>query len=193
MVKKILKGIVTFFKWTSVVFLGIILIAFISLNIPLTQRYIGAKATNFLNKKTKKQTHIGQIGLNIWFELTLKDVYLPDNNNDTLASFDYVAVDIHFWDLFHDKIHLESVYVEGLNFNVFKNQKDSLYNFNYLIEAFSSPTNSLETENDTSNSLTFLVDAVSLSKVKGNYSDDVSGLFFPDFRTGTPKRSLKVK
>ncbi len=157
------------------------LLLFIGLNIPATQRYIGKRVTSFLVKKTNKEVRIGQVGLNIWAELALKDVYVPDNNNDTLVSFEYVAVDIHLWDLFHNTIHLEEVTAENLSFHIFKNEQDSLYNFNYLITAFSGPDTST-TQQDTSSSSggggQFLIDEVQLESVRGDYADAVSGLYF---------------
>ena len=77
---------------------------------------------------------VGQVGFNIWAELAIKNTFIPDNNNDTLVDFDYVAVDVHLWDLFHNKIHLEEVTVEQMKFNIHKNTTDSLFNFNYLIK-----------------------------------------------------------
>ena len=166
-------------KWTMIIIVGCLLLLFVALNMPATQRYIGKRATSFLVHKTGKDIRVGQIGFNIWAELAIKDTYIPDNNNDTLVDFDYVAVDIHLWDLFHNKIHLEAVTVEGMTFNLYKNTSDSLYNFNYLIAAFSS-SSSTETKADTaaSEGFEFLISEVLLEQVRGNYSDSVSGLFF---------------
>lgn len=158
---------------------GLVFLLFVGLNIPTTQRYIGKRVTSFLIQKTNKQLHVGQVGLNLWAELALKEVFIPDNNDDTLVQFDYVAVDVHLWDLFHNKIHLEEVTVENMKFNLYKTTNDSLFNFSYLQDAFAgSSTTTEKVDTSTASGFDFVIDEVLLEYVSGNYNDPISGLVF---------------
>lgn len=168
-------------KWMMIIIFSCLLLLFIGLNLPTTQRYIGKRVTSFLVKKTGKDIRVGQVGFNIWAELAIKDTYIPDNTNDTLVNFDYVAVDVHLWDLFHNKIHLEEITAEKLTFNLYKTTSDSLYNFNYLIAAFSGSSSSADTnqvDSTASGGFEFIIGNVLLEQVRGNYSDPISGLYF---------------
>ena len=169
-----LKRFLVTIKWLLFSLVALIALVFIGLNIPATQRYFGKQLSVFLSQKVKKEIKVEQVGINIWTEVTLKHVSIPDNSNNTLLAFDYLAINLDFWDFFDNKIHIEEIILEQGQFNIQRNQKGSSFNFDYLIAAFSSPT----TKTTSEQAFIFELDKIQLHAIKGVYLDNISGMQF---------------
>ncbi len=62
-------------------FIGIIILFFITINLPVTKRYIANQAIDFLNKDLKMGMSIDDIDVNFFGDVTIKGLHLKDYKN----------------------------------------------------------------------------------------------------------------
>ena len=60
--------------------------------------------------------------------------FLEDTKKDTMAYIGKLKVNIAFGDLFSNNIHIKSLALENVNANLNRTEKDSLFNFNFLLQ-----------------------------------------------------------
>ena len=132
-VKKSLKA----FGWIIVSIIGLFLLLVILIQIPFIQNSIKNKAVTYLEGKIHTPVRIGRIEIGLPKKIILKDVYFQSQTGDTLLSGGKIAVDISLFKLFDDEVEINSVHLENITANV-KRNKDSIFNFDYIIDAFAS-------------------------------------------------------
>ena len=174
----ILKWIGKIGLWLFISVISIILLVFIALNIPVTQRYIGKRAGKFVENKIGTEARIKGIGLNVWFELTIDELYVEDQKADTLVYLHHAAVDVHFWDLLNSTFHVEKVSIDGLHAEIYKQKSDSSFNFLFIPEAFASPTTKESTPVDTTSAgFDIMIDEFESKNLSARFADSTTGLF----------------
>ena len=88
------------------------------------QTKLGKKATDALNSKYNTDITIGRVGVNLWGEVSLKDIYVADHHKDTLAYIQALNTSIlDFKELQEGDLLFDDIDVEGLDFRI-KNYKD---------------------------------------------------------------------
>jgi hypothetical protein len=120
------------------------LISFLSLiSIPFVQTYLGKKVTNSINKKYDTNINVGKISLNVFFgNIVLKDIYIADHHQDTLASIGSLSTSIldlkkiNEGDLFFDVINIDQL---DLLIKTYSNEKDT--SLDVFIDSFSDKKN----------------------------------------------------
>lgn len=121
---------------------GIILLLLLllcgSLTIPSVQTSISQKVTGIIKEKFGVDISVGYVGINFKGNVVLEDLYLPDCNNDTLAYIQRLEAGCNPATVWLDsKLTLSKVSLDS--FKIYVSSKSDVYNFNYLIDAFSSP------------------------------------------------------
>ncbi|MBC8112352.1 MAG: hypothetical protein H7Y04_14960 [Verrucomicrobia bacterium] len=145
--QKILRKTLKITLWVFGVLTGLLLIAILLLQIPPVQHYLTDKAVNFLEDKLK--TRVALAGINVGFPkfVVLNGVYIEDLQKDTLLYSQRLAVDMDFFALRDNKVTINTISVNNLSANIKRSLPDSLYNFDFIIKAFSDSVN--VTEEDT--------------------------------------------
>lgn len=177
MIKIILKYIRRVVQVFLLLFLTSTLFLFLGLKLPVAQSFFGDKVSRVVSEQVNKTISVDQVELTVTGNLILKRVFVPDNANDTLLSFDRLHIDLAFLDLFDHKIHLESLMLEEANVNVFKGNTDSLFNFSYIIGAFGNSEIHEDTieDEESGRGFEFSVTSIQLLNVKGGYNDFING------------------
>ncbi|MDO6801063.1 translocation/assembly module TamB domain-containing protein [Wenyingzhuangia sp. 1_MG-2023] len=146
---KILIKTFHFIKW---IFLGVLLlftILVLFIRSPFGQNIIKEKITSFVADKINTDFQIKRLYLTFTGNLILEELYLEDQQQDTLLYSKRLEVSTSILPIItKNKIKIKSVEWQGLKANVRK--KDSLhgYNFDYILKAFSD-SEATEVEKDT--------------------------------------------
>ncbi len=122
--------------WTLISLLALFLVLVIALQIPAVQNYAKNKAVNYLEGKIHTKVTIDRIEIGLPKKLILEGIYFEDQQNDTLLAGDELAVDISFFELFDNKIELNSVNLQGVTANISRD-KNAVFNFDYILKALS--------------------------------------------------------
>lgn len=149
-----------------------IVVVFLLILTPPVQRAITTKVENFLEKKLLTTVEIGRISFDIAGNISLKDVYVEDRRKDTLLRGGMVKAKLNYFKLFSNEVRVKSLTLSDINGSVYRTTKDSAFNFQFIVDAFTSKRDPTDT---TTAVLIADLDMIRLSNVKINYHDVVTG------------------
>ena len=111
---------------------------FLTLSIPAVQK----KATDFALSKIQPivntEVSIGSINLQLLNRVQLGKVYIEDQQQDTLLYAGRIDVRFNPLGLLKNKLQFHSVLLEDFTANVYRENPDSTFNFQFIIDAFAS-------------------------------------------------------
>ncbi|MFT4024161.1 MAG: hypothetical protein QM664_10305 [Flavihumibacter sp.] len=102
------------------------------------QNYIARQAANRLSKALKTEVKVSHIDLAFFNTLELKGTLVRDLQKDTLLYAGSLKVNITDWFFFKDKAELKYVGLE--NTLVHLHRRDSVWNYQFLVDYFSGPS-----------------------------------------------------
>ncbi len=123
-----------FVIYTICAILLLIIAATYALTLPAVQQQITRKAESFLQEKLGTRVEVGAIRLRFPYKVSLEDFLLEDQQGDTLARVGSLVVSVDMWKLLDQTIELQKISLE--NAGVYLHQKDSSYNFDFIMRAF---------------------------------------------------------
>ena len=171
-IKKTLKAIL----WVVVIFVLVFLIVAGVIQIPSVQNKIVNYATTFVSNKTHTKVEIENVGISFPKSVVLEGLFLEDLQHDTLLYVDKLKVNIVLKDLLFNRITVNNIELENLTANLYNTSTDSLFNYNFLLEAFSDTTSQPSVESEPSSNWTFSLDNVSLKNIRIRYDDAFAGM-----------------
>ncbi|WP_300568371.1 translocation/assembly module TamB domain-containing protein, partial [Flavobacterium sp.] len=136
-VHKYVKKSFKIIGWTVASIVGLFLLLVLLIQIPFIQNKIKDQAVRYLEGKIHTPVSIGRIEIGLPKKVILEDVYFQSQSGDTLLSGEKIAVDISLFKLFDDEVEVNSISLKNISANV-KRDKDSIFNFDYIINAFAS-------------------------------------------------------
>lgn len=146
------------------------------IQIPAIQNTIVHYAANFISNRTHTRVEIKNISISIPKSIVVEGIYLEDMQKDTLLFVGKARVNMALYGLLSNKISLSSVVLENANINLYSTETDSLFNYNFLLKAFSDTTTKVNTTAETASKWTFNVNKVSLKHIKFRYHDVFGGM-----------------
>jgi hypothetical protein len=172
-IRKSLKVIL----WVIASIIMLVVLIALSLNIPAVQNFVKDKAITYLKNKTHTEVRLESIKIAFPKDVVLNKFYMEDLNKDTLLYAKRLAVDISLLKLINNKVEINNIELENIRANVHRIAPDSTFNFSFLMDAFMSEEKKPEEEvaKDTTSTLKFSLDKISLVDVGIKYRDDVAG------------------
>jgi translocation and assembly module TamB len=172
--KKALKVIL----WVVAGLMMLLILVIVLIQIPAIQTKIVHRAASFVSSKTNTKVEIGNLGISFPKSVMIKDLYLEDTNADTLVYAGEARINIALLGLLKNKIQVNSFLLDEAVVKLSRTETDSLFNYNFLITAFSDTTNQAveEVENEEKSAWTFSIDKVDLRKIRFLFNDDYAGM-----------------
>ena len=123
----------------AVLFLFLVL-AFI-IQLPPVQNWVIQKTTAALTKELNTTVKIGRFSLNFFDELTIKDVFIANQNtnNDTLINVGSLRVDINYPYLLFGIIQLDGIRLENATVRLKRGVGQHNFNHQFIIDYFDPP------------------------------------------------------
>lgn len=168
--KKYLRKSLKVLLWIVGSIIGLFLLIILLLQIPYVQNKVKDKAVAYLEKKIGTEVKLGSIEIGLPKKVILQDFYFESQNGDTLLAGDKLAVDISLIRLLSNEVEINSINLEGVTANV-QRGRDSVFNFDYIIDAFASN----KPKDTTSAPMKFSIDKVNLNRIKLRFNDAISG------------------
>lgn len=120
------------------VILALILLIFIAIQTDYVQNTLVGMATNRLSKSLGTEIRIQHISIGLFNRLNLEGLLVRDRSRDTLLYTGSLKIRVTDWFFLKDKAVLRFA---GLEDAVIKlNRKDSTWNYQYIVDHFSSPS-----------------------------------------------------
>lgn len=154
------------------------------LHSPTVQTGLVRLATDELSRGLGSDMHIGRIEYRFPAKLCLQDVYLADRTGDTLAYVGELYAHFSPLGLVQHKLHFRKVTISHVRANVHR-EPDGKYNYQFLVDAFRSPTTNVESEDtvQTSSLLNVEVGLLRLEDVSGRFEKNQFALERLDLRS----------
>ncbi len=122
----------------------LILVLWILLQTSFFQNYIVSRVTHRLSKDLNTTVSIKHVDFELFDKMLLKGTLVLDHNHDTLLYAGAVKVSITDWFFFKDNIVLKYVGLDDAVINL--NRKDSVWNYQFLIDYFSGSSGKKDTD-----------------------------------------------
>src|SRR5690606_4785635 len=135
--KKYIRKGIKVILWIIGSLIGLFLLIVLLIQIPYFQNIIKDKAVTYLEKKIGTDVDVNKIEIGLPKKIILEGVYFEDQQGDTLLAGEKLSVDVSLFKLFKNELEINSVNVEGIVANVSRD-KDSVFNFDYIIDAFAT-------------------------------------------------------
>lgn len=139
------------------------------------------KAVSYVEGKTDTEVSIGRLFVTFGGNIYLEDLYLEDATGDTLLYSQQLTTGVDFIPLISGNIAISRFEWENAKAIVTRDEQTEKFNFDFLIEAFTSPQGEsvpdTQVATDTSTSaLSLKIGPVSLKNITAIYKDGVMGI-----------------
>ncbi|AWH86060.1 hypothetical protein HYN59_13475 [Flavobacterium album] len=168
-VKKYLRKTGKILLWIIGTVIGLFLLVVLLLQIPYFQNLAKDKAVSYLEGKIGTEVKLDRIEIGLPKKVILEGLYLESQQGDTLLAGDKLAVDISLFKLLSNEVEINSIDLEGITANV-KRNKDSVFNFDYIIKAFASD----KPKDTTAAPMKFSIDKINLDRIHVKYDDAIT-------------------
>lgn len=145
------------------------------LNINKVQKFVVDKVTEYLSKKTDSKIEIGEIYIKFFNKISLKTIYLEDQNQQKLISIDEIVAKIDIIPLLSGRVELDKVELKHPTAHI-EIDSTGKTNFQFLIDAFkteeqkSTPDITLDNIKLTNGSITFENLTPQTQKLQGSFN-----------------------
>ena len=153
---------------------------FIFINTGIGKRMVKNRIQSYLESKFKSKVRIGSIDYSLPKWIEINNVYIEDQQKDTLAFGKNISVDISMLKLLSGNTDIQKLSFKNIVLNVNRNEHDSLYNFQFVLDAFAGNKNAAEVDKDTA-SLKLTLDRLVFDSVLLHYTDKNAGSDFTAF------------
>ncbi len=129
-----------FFKSLGVISLVIIILLiglYFSIQSYSFQSWLGKEATKYLSRELNSKVEIGSIELDFFESATLNKILILDKHYDTILYGD-ILIKINNFDYKNKSITIQKITLRNINSKIIKYKKDVNYNYDFLINYFSS-------------------------------------------------------
>ena len=146
------------------------------IQIPVVQNKIINFATTFVSNKTQTRVEIKNVSIAFPKTVVVEGIYLEDLQRDTLLYAGKIKINIALRNLVSNKICVNHLSLQDLHLNLYNNNTDSLFNYNFLLTAFIDTTKQTKVKPDTPSEWEFCVDDVYLKNIRLRYFDNFGGM-----------------
>jgi len=151
------------------VFLGIIglnLLLYILLSIPAVQKQVVDFAISKIKPIVNTEITIDQVRISLFNHVNIKGVYIEDQSQDTLLYAGELDVKLNVFGLLRNKLTINHIELNNVVANVTQKNSDAPFNFQFLIDAFTS-----DTEQDTTkSSLIISIEDINIKSSRISYN-----------------------
>ncbi len=143
-------------------------ISFLVLRLPGVQSTLKENISTLLKDQIGSEFSLSEIDLGFYKTIILRDVYIEDLQQDTLLFARKLAINTSPVNILWKEIYLSSITMDGVKINLSHTHPDSVSNFQFLIDAFSSADTSKQDTADSVPQFNIGFGKISLSDIDIN-------------------------
>ncbi|MGN6543317.1 MAG: translocation/assembly module TamB domain-containing protein [Ginsengibacter sp.] len=155
----------------SVVFL--IILVLILIQTAFVQNFARKKVVSYLEHKLKTKVEIGKLDVKFPTAISLQDVFFEDQTKDTLLYGGEIKVNINMFKLLRHDIEIKEIALNNLVVEVKRLPPDSVFNFQFIVNAFTSEQKSTPSKDTTAMKMN--IDQILVNKTRIVYKDAFTG------------------
>lgn len=173
--RKYLRLSIKVILWVFTGFILLFIALAVSLRFPKVQNFVVQKITNYLEEKIHTPVHIGYVHIEFPKKLSINDIYLEDQKQDTLFAGEKLRVDINMFKLLSNTVELKQIDLVGITAKINRDNKGT-FNFDYIVDAFVDP-NAPKEEDTTSTNMQFDLGLMTIKNTHFSYDDQLEGIY----------------
>ncbi len=155
----------------------LVIVVVLLLNVPAVQTAITRQVGRIVSERTGTEFSVGSVKIAFPKTLQIKGVYAADQQQDTLLFLGSLEVDVNLWRLIKQEVLVNSIYVDDLTANVLREDGQSDFNYQFIIDAFASDDEPVEEEiSSTSPKWEVMIGKIGFSNFRVRFLDAASGL-----------------
>ncbi len=160
--------------WVFFIVIFLVLSSMLLVQIPGVQQWAKNKAVHWLEEKFGTPVSVGSISIIYPNGITFNNIFVADNQQDTLLYGDYLGIDLQIPGLLTGKIVVDEIWLKDIRAKLIA---DSLghYNFDHIIDAF-VPKGDAPTTAKAKDPMYFQLTKLRFDRVKFRYEDLKQGL-----------------
>ena len=172
----ILKKVLKIVAWIVGSLVLLLILVALLIQIPAIQTWLTNKATAYLENQLGTEVSLGGISITFPKNVVLEDIYLEDQQGDTLLYAEKLSVNTDLWGLTRNEIQLNKVTLENTVAFVDRAGNDSAFNFTYILETFAGDSTAVpDTVEQKGWNIT--LETLELNEIRLHYNDALTGNF----------------
>jgi translocation and assembly module TamB len=178
-----LRRIIRIFAWIVTSFILLFLILTLLLQFSAVQTWLTGKIASSLSRQIQTTIEIDRVSIRFPKKVGLKGIYVEDQKGDTLLHGGGIFVDVGMMGLLRNKVNVNKLELENITANMLRQKPDTVFNFQFLINAFAPedngdtlPADDYIEQNDQENEWQINIDRVSLRNIRYRLIDHFSGI-----------------
>lgn len=117
------------------------------INLPTVQNWLVTRVTDSLSDKLKTEVHVGRVGVSFFNKLNIEDVYVADEQGDTLLYAKQLFASVRRFQPFKQRIYLNQIALIQPKLNIYRISESNIYNYQFIIDSLIGADNSVDTSN----------------------------------------------
>lgn len=113
-----------------------VILIVIFIHTPPAQNLLRNKAVAYLEKKLKTRVEIGRVHFTLPKKIVLEDIYIEDQQKDTLIAGGTIRANLSFFKLFSNEVEIDHLQLQDITARVRRILPDTAFNFKFIIDAF---------------------------------------------------------
>ena len=186
-IKTYTKLFIKILSWTLGTLVALSILIILLVQIPIVQNFAKDQTVSWLNGKLKTKVSIDKLRINFPSQIVVEKIYFEDQHKDSLLWGNKITVNISLFKLLNNKVEVKSIELDNISVKIKRVKPDTVFNFNYILQAFSSDKNKVQDKTASSTALEFNFGKLDLKNISLQYEDDVTGintkLFFSALKT----------
>ncbi len=146
------------------------------------KNFVRQQAVKYLKNKLKTEIVIAKLDYSIPDKFLLEGVLVKDRKQDTLLQVQRLDINMDMFALIRGKLSVNNLTLEGVNAHVYRPLPDTVFNYNFIIEAFAGNDTAAQAPKpkDTAASKPMKIDVakVQLKNIRLRYDDATGGTYF---------------
>ncbi|MDD4148859.1 MAG: translocation/assembly module TamB domain-containing protein [Bacteroidales bacterium] len=170
------KRILRILGWITLSLIVLFISIVLFVRSPWGQNIIVGKLTNYISAKTHTKVSIKKLFITFSGDINLQGLHLEDQKGDTLIYSEKLQVEIPLWPIiWGNPISIDNLQWTGLRANIVRKDTIEGFNFQFLIDAFTSDTTTTKTDEPSNEPPKIFIGSIELSDFDLNFDDAVSG------------------
>lgn len=129
------------------ILLLLLLTVWILIQLKPVQNYLVKKAASRLSRELNTEVSVKEVDFSLFNKMLLEGVLVKDRSKDTLAYIGSAAMNITDWFFFKKNVEIRYLGLENTQF--YLHRTDSVWNYQFLIDYFSSPSSGQQQKSAT--------------------------------------------
>ncbi len=170
--KKLLFKFLKVISYFVVTLLILLVSVILLIRLPSVQNKITQKFINYFEDKIGSRVELESLFVSFPKKIVLEGLYVEDQSADTLLYLRELSIDTDLWGLMDNQIQLKAIELNNARARVIKLPNHTSFNFDYIIHAFASDSNSADT---TQSTWKILFGDIVIKNTSLSYEDGYSG------------------